>query len=163
MLSARMSFLKQFHSMFGKFNFSVENVLFLLFKSYTSCFYRIDTWFEQMKCHEMNKINVSYHKALKRVCGLNVWESNHEASETVGVLIFKHLLAKKLVCFWHNLCNSKSPCLAGLKYYLFQKVSNLLSRDYDVDISLNPLCAILARIGFVERNEPRSHYTISQS
>ena len=135
----------------------------------TSSFFGIDTWFEKIKCHEINKISVSYHKAVKRACGLNVWDSNHEACETVGVPIFKHLLAKRLVCFWHNLCYSKSPCLAGLKYYfrykayLFQKISDLFSRDYDVEISLNPLCAILARIVFVERNEPRSHYTIAQS
>ena len=162
------AFLKQFNAMYGKFHFSHKNVLYYLFKSYTSSFYGIETWFEQIKCYELNKIGVSYHKAVKRLSGLNMWDSNHVACEIVQVPIFKHLMAKRLICFWHNLCNSKSPCLITLKYYfrfkaqLFYKISDLFARDYDVDISLNPLCAILARIRFVERNEPRSHYVGAQ-
>ena len=158
------SFLKQFNGMYSKFYFVDRSVLFYLFKSYTSSFYGIEVWYEKILGYQLNRISVAYHKAVKRICGNNVWDSNHDACDTVGVHIFRHLLAKKLVCFWHRICNSRSSCLFNLRYYfrynscIFNKISSIFHANYSVDISSNPLCAILARIQYVQRNEPRSHY-----
>ena len=158
------SFLKQFNGFFSKFYFAEKRVLFFLFKSYTTSFYGIDLWPSSIRGYDLNKISVAYHKAVKRICGLYTWNSNHEACEIAGVLIFKHLLAKRKLCFWHNLLASNSPCLLNLKYFfrhqscMYEEVSRLFTETYSVDISSNPLCSILARIEFVQRNEPRSYY-----
>ena len=41
------SFLRQFNSMYNKFNFLPTEVLSFLFKTYTTSFYGINLWFEQ--------------------------------------------------------------------------------------------------------------------
>ena len=157
-------FLKQFNSMYSKFYFVDRNVLIFLFKSFTSSLYGIDLWYQKMPQYQINQISVAYHKAIKKMMGLNVWDSNHQGCEMAGVSVFKHLLAKRLICFWHRLFRSGSSCMANLSYYwryrscIFKRLSELFRKEYSVDISLNPLCAILARIDFVQRHEPRSHY-----
>ena len=158
------SFFRQFNGMYSKFNFAHRNVLYYLFKSFTSSFYGIDVWFGKVSTSHLNKISVAYHKAVKRICGMNVWDSNHVACETVGVPIFRHLFATRLLCFWHRLCRAESECTADLKYYfkynshIRSKLCRMSDDIYSVDISQNPLCAIKARIGYVQRTEPRSFY-----
>ena len=161
-------FLRQFNGMFSKFNFAHRNILVYLFKSFTSSLYGVDAWFGRIPASYLNKISVTYHKAVKRVCGLNVWDSNHDACEMAQVPIFKHLLATRLLCFWHRLCRAESECTAPLKYYfkysshIRNRLCNLFQDTYSVDITVNPLCAIRARIGFVQRNEPRSFYVYNR-
>ena len=158
------SFLKQFNAMYSKFYFTNKEVLFYLFKSFTSSFYGIELWCSNIPQYQLNYISVAYHKAIKKISGLNVWDSNHLGCEIADVRIFKHMLARRLVCFWHRLFRSKSPCMANLSYYwryrscMFGRISELFLNRYSVDIADNPLCAILARIDFIQRHEPRSHY-----
>ena len=158
------SFLKQFNAMYSKFNFISNDIMFFLFKSYTSSFYGIDTWFDKVSFTNMRKISVPYHKAVKKICNMNVYDSNHVACDLAGVLTFKHLHALRLLCFWHKLCHTNSMCLANLKYYfkfnscIYQKLKLLFTEVYSVNISDNPLCAIKSRIKFVHNHEPRSHY-----
>ena len=158
------SFLKQFNSLYAKFSFVHRDILFFLFKSFATSFYGIETWFGKPKIFDLNRISVAYHKAVKRISGFNVWDSNHTACELVNVPIFKHLIAKRMICFWHNIIHSKSLCMTHLNYYfkyrskIFMKIYNFFTHNYQVDILQNPLCAILSRISFIERNEPRSHY-----
>ena len=59
--------------------------------------------------------------------------------------------------------SSSSYCLYRFKYYvrftsfLFRKASTFFEEKYDIiNFSENPLCAILSRISFVQRNEPRT-------
>ena len=112
------AFLKQFNSMYSKFNFVHSDMLFYMFKSFAFSFYGMETWFGNPKKCDLNRISVAYHKAVKRISGFNTWDSNHAACEIVGVPIFKHLMAKRMICFWHSIFNSKSVCLANLTYYL---------------------------------------------
>ena len=154
------SFLRQFNAMNSKFYYCDKNVLFYLFKAYTSSFYGIETWIEKCYDYQLNRISVAYHKAIKRMCGLGTWDSNHEACHMSGLLLFHHMWAKKQLCFWRNLCYSKSPCISNMKYYflhrsnLSKRVISLFSENYEVDVTLNPLCAILARIVYVQNHEP---------
>ena len=37
----------------------------------------------------MNKISVAYHKAIKKILNMNVWDSNHLACEILGAWISK--------------------------------------------------------------------------
>ena len=161
---ATAAFLKQFYAMYAKFKFCDQNVLLYLFRTFTSSFYGIDLWFEKMKGYQLNKISVAYHKAVKSICKMNVWDNNHAACEIAGVPVFKHLLAKRLACFWHTICYSKSPCMANLKFYFRHKshiafkIESFILENYSVNIRDNPLCTILSRIKFVEKSEPRSNY-----
>ena len=158
------SFLKQFNGMYSKFSFADKQVLYHLFKTFTSSFYGIDVWFEKLTLTQLSKISVAYHKAVKRICGLNVWDNNHIACDIVGVRTFKHLLANRLLCFWKKLSESRSPCISVLKYYfkfsskIYEKLHKMFQEQYSVDILRNPLCALKARISFVQRTEPRSFY-----
>ena len=63
------------------------------------------------------KLSVAYHKAVKRICRMNVWESNHVACALAGIDIFKHHYAKRMVNFIFSLVNNDGPCLHMLKYY----------------------------------------------
>ena len=158
------SFLKQFNGMYSKFSFTDKQVLYHLLKTFTSSFYGIDVWFEKLTLTQLSKISVAYHKAVKRICGLNVWDSNHIACEIVGVRTFKHLLANRLLCFWKKMSESRSPCISVLKYYfkfnskIYEKLHKMFQEQYSVDILRNPLCALKERISFVQRTEPRSFY-----
>ena len=76
--------------MYSKFYFTDRNIIAYLFKSYASSFYGIDLWFDKIYEYQMNKISVAYHKAIKRICGMNVWDSNHDACEVMVVNICRH-------------------------------------------------------------------------
>ena len=86
----------------------------------------------------------------------------HVACETVGVPIFKHLIAKRALVFFSQLINTKSPCVSPYRHYLRynsyikNNLSILFERNYQVrNFHSNPLCALIARINYVERTEPR--------
>ena len=56
-------------------------------------FYWINTWFDQkIKPGDLKKISTGYHKAIKRLAGMRVWDSNHAPCEKIGFNIFEHLL-----------------------------------------------------------------------
>ena len=85
------------------------------------------------------------------------------AQKRFNLPIFKHLVAKKLINFAFSLIPSNSPCLSSHKYY-FRAYSNygkeikkLFYEKYQItDVFDNPLCAVIARIEFIQRTEPRS-------
>ena len=163
------SFLRQFNSMFYKFSFTRRDILFFLFKTYTSSFYGINLWFENdIKHRNIHGISVAYHKAVKRIAGMNIWDSNHLACELVGVNVFKHLLAKRLVKHYFAIFGSRCAIIKYLKYY-FQfnseiriNIENLFKNHYGIENLLaNDMDAVLARIDYVERNEPRSSYAVA--
>ena len=160
------SFLRQFNAMYSKFHFAQKDVRIHLFKAYTSSFYGIDVWFDEIPSSHLNKLNVSYHKAVKKICGMAVWDSNHAACEIADVRTFPHLLADRLICFWHRLWSSDSVCTKDLSHYfrynsiIFNKLSVWLNSRYFEGILNNPLCAIRAHIRHKQRNEPRSYYAL---
>ena len=111
------TFLRQFHGIYSKFFRSQGPVLYHLFKSYAMSFYGMETWFHNVTKQSLKKVSVAYHRAVKRICGLNLWDSNHAACETVGVEIFQHLYAKRLIRFMYRLFSSCSPCTVHMRYY----------------------------------------------
>ena len=133
-----------------------------MFKSYTSSFYGLELWFHNLSVASLRKIAVTYHKAVKRVCGLNVWDSNHAACDAVGVSIFQHLHAQRLVKHLFSVISSGSPCMKHLVYYfkyqsnICRETKNFFWAQYGVSDLLNqPICALMSRISYVQRNEPR--------
>ena len=113
----------------------------------------------------LNKISVAYHKAIKKILGMNVWESNHLACERLGVNLFRHLQAKRMFNYYRSVLKSKNGVLIKSKYYwqfysdIRINIERIFKCDYDVDdVFDNFDDAILSRVDFVERNEPRSSY-----
>ena len=160
------SFLAQFNGVYQKFHFLPRYLLSFLFKTYATSFYGLNIWFEEIiKNKDVRKVEVAYHKAVKKIAGLNVWNSNHLACELVGVNIFRHLLSRRLLNFYFSAINTKCRMINNLKYH-FMLTSKLYSTLklyfrslYDVDCLLgNDRSALIARIYFVERNEPRSNH-----
>ena len=114
---AATAFLAQFNSLYIKFSFVDRELMFFLFRTYTSSFYGIESWWYKLTAASTNKIAVAYHNAVKKVAGLNVWDSNHVACEIVNVPIFKHLLAKRLITFLPGLQKSSNICVKRFNYY----------------------------------------------
>jgi len=155
-------FLRQFNGIYYKFFKSKGHVLNHLFRSHAMSFHGIETWFHSLTKQSMRKISVAYHSAVKQICGLNKWDSNHTACNTVGVNIFKHLHARRMISFLFRVFSSCSPCTVHIKNYFRyisingNNVDNFFRDNYELtNVYRNPLCAIIARIHFIERNEPR--------
>ena len=159
---AANSFIKQFNAMYTKFYYMHDSVLHFLFRTYTSSFYGVELWHGSIRYRHIDKISIIYHKAVKRIARLNVWDSNHVACETVGVPIFKHLLAMRTCSFFYQMIKSNSPCITPYRHYLryhshiFSRLNTLFFKNYQVkDFIKNPLCALFARIKYVQLKEPR--------
>ena len=165
---AMQAYLKQFNSMYYRFNSLGNNLKFFLHKTFTS-FYATELWYDDlMNRNRFRKIEICYHKCIKKLAGLNVWDSNHLACSIVGVPVFRHLLAWSCLCLYSRMFKTNSPCISRFKYFfrynsfLSTNVRELFSSYYNVsDIFNNDLIAIKSRIDFIERNEPRSSYTFS--
>ena len=160
------TFLGQFYSFYSKFYYANNEILYFLFRSYTTSFYGIELWYNFLENKNVfKKCSIAYHGAIKKLCKMNKWDSNHEACFLSNQQIFNHLLVKRTFRFYLSLINSKSPCLKDFKYYfrfqsvLYSRVRSIFDIVYGVrDIFDNPICAIMSRIDFIERNEERSSY-----
>ena len=159
------SFLRSFNGFLNKFNFADDCIKFFLFKNYNMSFYGIETWFESLRQSKIRKISVTYHKAVKRLCGFPPWESNHKSCDIVGVPLFLHLLAKRMICFFTGLLRSNSDCLVPLRHYFRYKsrfLNSLRLFFQDIyglyNVVEHPLSAVISRITYVQRTEPRSGY-----
>ena len=132
-------FFKQFYAMYAKFHVMNNQLLHYLFQTYTSSFYGSELWNGSL-CYRnvKKKIAVSYHKAVKRVARLNVWDSNHLTCNRVGVPIFKHLIAIRGVSFFYSLINSENSCIKPYRYYFgfhsdtLDKLNNLFMKNYSI-------------------------------
>ena len=89
----------------------------------------------------------------------------HLACEILGVNLFRHLQAKRMFKYYRSVLRSKNGVLIKLKYYwhfysdIKINIERIFKCDYDVEeVFDNFDKAILSRIDFIERNEPRSSY-----
>ena len=163
---ASSSFLKQFNSFYQKFNFLSSDIKNFLFKTYCTSFYGCETWIDEpLNDNKLRKVAVSYHKAVKKVAYMAPWQSNHEACEKVKVNIFKHLVTKRMLNHFYSLLGSNNVMLLKMRYFLRyqseikEKLEKSFENIYNVNNFLsNDKCALLSRIDYVERNEPRSNY-----
>ena len=73
---------------------------------YLMSFYGMELWYPNLTKSNLYKMSVGYHKAVKRLVGLNVWDGNHDACAVAEVPIFKHLFARRLISFFINLLRS---------------------------------------------------------
>ena len=157
------AFLAQFNGMFSKFGFANAEMISFLFKTYCSSFYGAEMWLNDSQYdRKTQKMEVCYHRAVKRICGFSLWDSNHQACEQSNIPIFKHLLAKRVFGFYRRNVSSKSPCMKFLKFYFFsdsyfgKNVRFLFNSKYGINVDLYDFKTLHSRIKFVERHEERS-------
>ena len=155
------SFLGQFNGLYHRFNFLDLTILVFLFQSYCMSFYGVEMWYDKVcSSSSYNRAAVTYHKAIKKICKMNNWESNHDACERSGKPIFRHLLAKRVYSFYKRLVSSSE---VQLQYYFFtsyfaRNVRNLFRNFYEINIDSYDFKAVFACIEYVQRNEERSHH-----
>ena len=135
--------------MCAKFHALNEQLLHYLSQTYTSSFYGSELWNGSLCYKNINKIAVSYYKAVKTVALLNVWDFNDLACNRVRVPIFRHLIAELAVSFFYSLINWESSSIKPYRYYFgfhsdtLDKLNSLFMKNYSIlKFSDNPLCAL---------------------
>ena len=83
----------------------------------------------------------------------------------MGIELFKHLLTKRMVNFYFSAISSNCKMFMKLRYHfmfsshLYKSLKNRFQDIYQLDEILgNDRDALISRIFFVQRNEPRSNY-----
>ena len=159
------SFLGQFNSMINKFNFLSGDVLGFLFKTYCCSFYGVNLWFENLKMKDLRKIEIVFHKAVKKVVNMRNWESNHDACDKINILSFKHIISQKLICCYNSFINTECKFFTKLRYYImlsshmYLKIKYKFDSMYGVPVIINnDFAALKSRIAFMHRTEPRSNH-----
>ena len=119
-----------------------------------------------------SKLSTLSHRVnVQRSCNFVFRHSNKKVSTATGARrldqvnlpTFIHFFAEKQTQITFQLFHSRSPCLGNHKYYfryglLFCKyIRKLYSDDHQFNDAFdNPMCALISRINYVQRNEPRS-------
>ena len=118
-----------------------------------------------MKIKDLRTVSICYHKSVKRVAGMNIWDNNHVACERVGVSMMKHLIVKRILGFYYRAIGSKVVTMRKLRYFImfksmiYMRISKIMREKYSLPrVADNDALAVLARIDFVEKHEPRSNY-----
>ena len=158
------AFLRQFNGIYSKFYYCEEKVIFHLVKTYATSFYGVETWYDIKSFSVFHRTSVAYHKAVKKITGMNMWASNHDACEATGWQQFRHLHAKRILSFFLKLIVTRSPCLKKYNFFFrylsvfSRRIKEYFEKEYSVDIFCNDVDALYARIDFVQRTEERSSY-----
>ena len=158
------SFLKQFNSMYYRFNFADKNILNYLFVTYATSFYGIELWYNGKNRNKyLRTPAVAYHKAIKKLYNLSPYDSNHYACDIGGFEIFKHLQSKRMLKYCYSLFKSQGSCMKRMRYYINflsnvkSNIRRIFQNEYDItDVFRNDIDAVLSRIKFVQNHEPRS-------
>ena len=93
--NVQVSHFKRYNSKYHNINFVDKNVLLHLFRLHAMSFYGAETWYINLNKKDLKNTSVPSHKAIKRECGRNSYDSNHECLEKVNSPFFKHFLANK--------------------------------------------------------------------
>ena len=160
------TFLKQFYNIWRKFSYTDFEVFKFLFTSHCTSFFGCELWFDiKGSTYEYHVMEVTYHKAIKKMLGLPWRFSNHIACEVAGLPIFNHFINKRILCFLFNMIQTTSPCILPLRDYfmydshLVKSLSLIFNESYSVNNILNNnQLALKSRIDFVQRHEPHSNY-----
>ena len=162
----RNKFYKQFNVTIRKFSNCNINVLVNLFNTYCLQIYGSNLWFGNFRCkRQLDQFAVGYHKAIKKILKVPYGASNHDCCEILGLLTFKHFLNSARLKFILRIL--KIPCVFISKIVPFLKIKSicfneleLLFKDvYNVNNILdNDKEALIARIFYIDRREPRSNY-----
>ena len=165
-IRCNFSFLKQFNGIYHKFKFLNLNILIPLIKTFCTSFYGSELWLYDENFHNrINKISISYHKAVKAIVHLLPWDNNHAACAIAGLPIFKHFLSYRMFLFVNRILKCDCAIFHKLSFYmrnnsfLIKRLNGLFESKYGVNNILdNDVLAVRSRIDFIERTEERSNY-----
>ena len=122
-------------------------------------FYGLESWTLTGCKRDFQKLSNTYHKAVKRIYIMNVWESNHDACKIAEVHIVILSYAKRRAAFMYSLLNSNSPRVLPLRKkfqlnsFAVDSFKEYFLQEYLFsDVFPYPLCAVNSRIHFVEDN-----------
>ena len=104
-LRCSTSFLKQFNSMYHRFNFLDSNMLIFLFQSQCMSFYGSELWYNDSKYKgALKALAVNYHKAIKRI---PYWDFEHETIIMMhaNIFIFEHFIYRKMLVLLFSCTN----------------------------------------------------------
>ena len=155
-------FYASFNSVIRNFKHTDINTLLLLFNSYCKPVYGIALWNNRVtfsRC-KFKAFEVAYSNAFKRMRGVPLYASNHITAELCNQLLFRHHIALIQAQYCSRLCNSKdfiiNMNLPFLKRgYFFNHLNSIFKDVYAVDVSSHALDIVVARIGWVQKHEPR--------
>ena len=116
--SAAAGLLWKVGSAIARFNIVSREIIYHLFKIYSSYFYGIELYETYRTFHN---VSVGYHKVVKRIAGLYTRDSNNLACESVGVNIFKHLQAKRIFNIYLWITKYENKSMKSFKYYFCYK------------------------------------------
>ena len=142
-------------------NFANVDIKVFLFRHYCLQFYGSELWFGGRKpTQELKQFAVGYHKAVKKLIGVSMHESNHFACQETNLLMFGHLMNKLKISAYNRFLTR--PCKIVQKADAFLRVSSVLAesvreilrKEYDVlSFYDNDINAIYSRIQYKQNHE----------
>ena len=168
-LNNRNLFYKNFNTIVRKFSNTKIDVILSLFKSYCMQFYGSNLWINgSFKAGCFKSFEIGYHKAIKKMLNVPWGVSNHDACEALQLLTFKNFIHANQIKFIFRIFNSSNKpncfidkCSMFLKRHsaFLNNIVNIFKDFYNIDnIFSNDLDALLSRIFYVQKHEPRSSY-----
>ena len=102
---AKSKFYAEFNVILRNFHFTSKEIKTFLFKQYCLQLYGSELWFGSKKSRlALKEFALGYHKAVKKLLGLSMHESNHYACQEANLLTFQHFVNKlkigTLYCFF---------------------------------------------------------------
>ena len=156
------NFYASSNSIFRDFAFVDKQTLLFLFKSFCLPDYGIPLWNHHTVCNSkiFKTLDIAFSKALKRICGVPVFASNHITAARCDQLLFKHHAAfvqarycKRLLRSCHPILRLNVPHIKDgfAMLYLF----NYFKNEYNVNVFQESLDIIKSRIHFIQNHERR--------
>ena len=127
-------FYREFNIVLRKFNFADSSVKLYLFKQCCLQFYGCEMWFANERAlSQLSQFAVAYHKAIKKLLGLSMHESNHYACQEARLFTFEHMLNKIRIFFVYRLLEHPCPFLEKTRNF-FRIIISFVSgseRDFN--------------------------------
>ena len=156
------SFYASTNSVLRNFRLADTNTVLFLFNSYCKPVYGINLWSNKLTLSraKFKAFEVAYNNTLKRILGIPLYSSNHEAADKCGQLLLKHHVAALQSRYYHRLSSSKCSIIKlNLPFlrrgFFMGYVDKLFKESYDVSVSHHDPDILAARISWVQKHEQR--------
>ena len=154
-------FYAEFNMILRNFSFADKDIKAFLFKLYCMQFYGSELWFGLNRpIQQLKYFAIGYHKAIKKLLGVSMRESNHFACQETNLLMFNHLMNKLRISAFYRFM--MKPCYMVKKASTFLRVSSvmaesvrrILCEDYDItSLFDNDIDAVFSRIQYMQNHE----------
>ena len=163
----KSKFYAEFNVLLRNFSFADSDIKVFLFKHYCTQFYGSELWYslnrptQQLRCFA-----IGYHKAVKKLLGVSMHESNHFACQETNLLLFNHLMNKlKIGAFYRFMMKpcrmiQKAGNFLRLSSVMAESVMKILYEEYDIpSLYDNDINAVFARIQYKQNHEVQMRET----